>query len=119
MPASPAERSSTTASWRLLARAQAGDATAFGRLLRRCLPDLTRWAHRRLPRWARTAADTSDFLQDAALHTFRRVDALDLRSRQALAAYLRQAVRHRIADEHRRLARRGVHETIADDLASG
>ena len=122
MSATPAETGSatatTTSSGRLLAQAHAGDATAFGRLLGRCLPELTRWAHRRLPRWARTAADTSDLIQDAALHTFRRFGALDVRSRHALAAYLREAVRHRIADEHRRIGRRGVHEGLADDLTA-
>src|SRR5262249_15929534 len=35
----------------------------------------------------------------------------------ALAAYLRQAVRNRIRDEHRRFARRGAHDAPADVLA--
>jgi RNA polymerase sigma factor (sigma-70 family) len=108
--------STTTSSGRLLARARIGDRTALGRLIGRCLPALTRWAHRRLPPWARTGADTSDLVQDAVLSTFRQSGALDLRSRRALAAYLREAVQNRIRDEHRRIARRGVHETLADTL---
>jgi RNA polymerase sigma-70 factor (ECF subfamily) len=100
----------------LLAQANIGDQTALGRLVSRCLPALRRWAHRRLPRWARTAADTTDLVQDAVLQTLRRGHTLDLRSRQALAAYLREAVRNRIRDEHRRFARRGTHDASSDTL---
>jgi RNA polymerase sigma factor (sigma-70 family) len=114
--ACPADSSTTTSSWRLLDRASIGDRTALGRLISRCLPGLTRWAHSRLPRWARTAADTTDFIQDAVLRTLRRSGTLDLRSRRALAAYLREAVQNRIYDEHRRIARRGVHDAPSDSL---
>jgi len=107
---------STTTSWRLLAQANIGDHTALGRLVSRCVPSLRRWAHNRLPRWARTAADTTDLVQDAVLQTLRRGRALDLRSRYALAGYLREAVRNRIRDEHRRIARRGVHEAVSNTL---
>jgi RNA polymerase sigma-70 factor (ECF subfamily) len=100
----------------LLAQAHIGDRMALGRLVGRCLPALTRWAHRRLPRWARTASDTTDLIQDAVLQTLRRGRTLDLRSRQALAAYLREAVRNRIRDEHRRFARRGNHDAPSDLL---
>jgi RNA polymerase sigma-70 factor (ECF subfamily) len=116
--ACPAESSSTTtSSRRLLDRARTGDRSALGRLVGRCLPALTRWAHRRLPQWLRTAADTTDLVQDAVLRTLRQSRALDVRSRRALAAYLREAVQNRIRDEHRRIARRGVHDTLADTLA--
>jgi RNA polymerase sigma factor (sigma-70 family) len=116
--ACPADSSSTTtSSWRLLDRARIGDRGSLGRLIVRCLPALTRWAHRRLPQWARTTADTADFVQDAVLRTLRRTPTLDIRSRQALAAYLRQAVHNRIRDEHRRIARRGVHDALADTFA--
>jgi RNA polymerase sigma factor (sigma-70 family) len=51
------------------------------------------------------------------LQTLRRGGALDLRSRHALAAYLREAVRNRIRDEHRRFARRGIHDAPPETLA--
>ena len=92
-------------SQRLLARARRGDASAWGQLVARCLPDLRRWAHRRLPRWVRSAADTNDVVQDAVLGTLARLDAFQPHGRRALAGYLRTAVRNRIADEHRRAAR--------------
>jgi RNA polymerase sigma-70 factor (ECF subfamily) len=100
-------------STRLFRRARRGDASAFGRLLVRCLPDLRRWAHGRLPYWARTSAETSDLIQDALVHTLRRADVFDLRGRRALAAYLRSAVRNRVCDEHRRIGRRGTAEAVA------
>jgi RNA polymerase sigma factor (sigma-70 family) len=115
--ACPADSTSTTtSSRRLLDRARVGDRAALGRLIGRCLPALTRWAHRRLPQWARTAADTTDLVQDAVLRTLRQTRTLDVRSRHALAAYLREAVQNHIRDEHRRIARRGVQETLADSL---
>ena len=95
----------TPTSQRLYARAQRGDASAMGLLIARWLPDLRRWAHRRLPRWVRSAADTNDVVQDAVLGTLARLDAFQPHGRRALAAYLRAAVRNRIADEHRRAAR--------------
>jgi RNA polymerase sigma-70 factor (ECF subfamily) len=95
----------TPTSERLLARARRGEASAMGLLVARCLPDLRRWAHRRLPQWIRSAADTSDLVQDAVLGTLSRLDAFQPQGRRALASYLRTAVRHRIADEHRRAAR--------------
>ena len=98
-------RPCTPTSERLLARARDGDAGAIGLLVARCLPDLRRWTHGRLPQWVRSAADTNDLIQDAVLGTLARLDAFQPQGRRALASYLRTAVRHRIADEHRRAAR--------------
>lgn len=107
-PSSPLDdaRSDVTSD-QLLARARLGDVAALGRLLAREAPGVRRWARGRLARWARTAADTTDLVQDAVVRTLRRGDALDLRSTSALAAYLRSAVVRRICDEHRRFARQG------------
>jgi RNA polymerase sigma-70 factor (ECF subfamily) len=101
----PALPHRTPSSERLLARARGGDASAIGQLIARCLPDLHKWAHRRLPRWVRSASDTHDVVQDAVLGTLARLDAFQPHGRRALASYLRAAVRNRIADEHRRAAR--------------
>jgi RNA polymerase sigma-70 factor, ECF subfamily len=95
----------TPTSERLLAHARRGDASALGALIARCLPDLRRWTHRRLPQWVRSAADTSDLIQDAVLGTLSRLDAFQPQGHRALASYLRTAVRNHIADEHRRAAR--------------
>jgi RNA polymerase sigma factor (sigma-70 family) len=113
-PAPPPGAASSSTSRQLVARAQRGDASALGRLVGRCLPQLRRWARRRFPRWARTAADTSDFVQDAVVHTLRRADRFDVRGRRALAAYLRSAVQNRMRDEHRRVGRRGMGQPLSD-----
>jgi RNA polymerase sigma-70 factor (ECF subfamily) len=109
--------SSTTTSWRRFADVHAGDRTALATLVARCLPALRLWTHGRLPRWARSFADTADLVHDAVMHTILRVDGLDLRSRRALAGYLRAAVRNRIRDEHRRRATRGPTEGLPVTLA--
>lgn len=106
--------SSTAA--RQLARARDGDRTAFGRLLSDWMPRLKRWAHGTLPRWARTAADTSDVVQDVVLATLRQRRAPDWPTRRALGAYLREAVRNRVRDECRRSGRRGIREEPSDAL---
>jgi RNA polymerase sigma-70 factor (ECF subfamily) len=109
-------------SQRLLARARSGDASALGLLVARCVPDLRRWAHGRLPQWIRSAADTGDLIQDAVLRTLTRLDRFQPQGRRALASYLQTAVRNRIADEHRRAARWSrsteVVEALASDTAS-
>lgn len=117
-------RSSSTAraqmpsSWGLSFRVEPGDSGSLGDLVSRCLPALRRWAHGRLPRWARSGADTSDLVQDAIVRTLARLDAFEPRGRQALAAYLRKAVQNRIRDEHRRVARWGVPDAVPDTLAA-
>lgn len=102
MPSEPAAATSTSA---LFVRAGRGDAGAIAALFREHLPGLRRWARGRLPSWVRGAADTSDLVQDAIAGTLARLDLFQPRSRRALAAYLRAAVRNRIADEHRRAGR--------------
>ncbi|HTM24615.1 MAG TPA: sigma-70 family RNA polymerase sigma factor [Vicinamibacterales bacterium] len=111
-------RLGTPTSERLLARARDGDAGAIALLVARCLPDLRRWAHGRLPQWVRSAADTNDLIQDAVLGTLARLDAFQPQGRRAIASYLRTAVRHRIADEHRRAARWIGSGELADALPS-
>jgi RNA polymerase sigma-70 factor, ECF subfamily len=101
----------------LLVRARLGDTSALGRLVCRYLPRLQRWVHARLPRWVRTAGDTADVVHDAILRTLARLDLVPVRSPDALAAYLHEAVRNRIRDEHRRFARRGAPLALSETLA--
>jgi RNA polymerase sigma-70 factor (ECF subfamily) len=113
-------RASTPRDWtsaRLLERARRGDESALGRLFNRYRSRLLRWAHGRLPRWARTIADTPDLVQDAIVRTLGRLDAFELRGQRALGAYLHEAVLNRIRDEHRRFVRRGRSIAAAGELA--
>lgn len=96
----------------LLRRARHGDSRALSTLFRRQAADLQRWARGRLPHWARHAADTADLVQDVLFQTVRRIDSFEVRGRGALQAYLRQAVQNRIADELRKVGRRGVSAPI-------
>jgi RNA polymerase sigma-70 factor, ECF subfamily len=89
-----------------LARARSGDDEALDRLLARCLPALRRWAHGRLPPFARDANDTVDIVQEAVLKSLKHLDGFEPRHEGALLAYLRQAVANRIRDLVRQAARR-------------
>ena len=100
---------------RLIERARAGDELALGQLFARHLRPLRRWASGRLPKWARSIADTDDLVQDTLLQTFKRIEAFEPRHAGALHAYLRQAVLNRIRDELRRKGRR-PDMTGLDDL---
>ena len=90
----------------LLARAKAGDTRAISTLFRRHGPELRQWARGRLPRWARSVADTTDVVQDVLLRTFRRIDRFEDRGLGALRGYLRRSVVNRIQDEMRKVVRR-------------
>lgn len=106
------------ASWstlRLYLRARDGDRSAVNALFARHWTPLVRWAHGRLPMWARSRFDTVDLVQETMLHTFRRLDGFEVRRRSALKAYLQQGIQNRIRDELRHLAR--ARKTgLSDDL---
>jgi RNA polymerase sigma-70 factor, ECF subfamily len=117
MASEPAEQTTTPSAWRLFARARRGDNSALGRLLGQCLPPVQRWAHQKLPHWARGMADTTDLVQDAVVRTLDRLDRFEFRGPRALSAYLHHAVRNQIRDEHRRIERRGVNAPLSDGIA--
>jgi RNA polymerase sigma-70 factor (ECF subfamily) len=103
---SPARAADAESTFRLIERAQNGDQEALDRLLARHLAPLRRWAHGRLPNWARSMTDTDDLVQDTLVRTFRRIGEFEDRGAGALQAYLRQAVVNRVRDELRQKARR-------------
>jgi RNA polymerase sigma-70 factor (ECF subfamily) len=102
----------------LVVRAKSGDREAAEALLQRCMPQLKRWAHGRLPAMARGSLDTGDLVQDAALHLLNRLDGFEPRHVGAMQAYLRQSVINRIRDEVRRIGRQPVPVELPDDHAS-
>jgi RNA polymerase sigma factor (sigma-70 family) len=102
----------------LIIRARTGDQSAVEAILQRCLPSLKRWAHGRLPAVARGHLETSDLVQDAAMHAIAHLDSFESRHVGAMQAYLRQSVINRIRDEMRRFARRGATAEIPEDHAS-
>ncbi|PYR78473.1 MAG: hypothetical protein DMF87_14165 [Acidobacteria bacterium] len=90
----------------LVLSARRGNRLALEALLERCLPSLKRWAHGRLPVYARGNCDTSDLVQEAAIHVLGRLDKFEPRHVGAMQAYLRMSVINRIRDEIRRVGRR-------------
>ena len=114
-PASLTDRlRSSWSTLRLHLRAKAGDASALNALFARHWNPLVRWAHGRLPKWARSRMDTADLVQDAMLQTFKHIDSFEVRHRSALRMYLQQGIQNRIRDELRRVARAPIEPLAAD-----
>ena len=89
----------------LLLKARAGDSAALEQLLDRYRASLRRWAHGRLPRWARDMSDTEDLIQETLAQTFKQLPRIELNDEDALHGYLRQAILNRIRNELRRASR--------------
>ena len=102
----------------LVVKARDGNREAVEALLQRCLPQLRRWAHGRLPAAARGSLDTGDLVQETVLHVLRRLDTFEPRHVGAMQAYLRQSVINRIRDEVRKIGRQPAPDELPDDLAS-
>jgi RNA polymerase sigma-70 factor (ECF subfamily) len=100
----------------LVIKARGGDRQAVEALLERCLPSLKRWAHGRLPMGSRGALDTSDLVQETALHVIQRLDKFEPRHVGAMQAYLRQSVINRIRDEVRKVSRHPAPVELPEDL---
>ena len=79
-----------------------GDAGATERLLRRFLPVLQRWAHRRLPAGARSMAETDDLVQVTLMRALHRVPTFEHRREGAFLAYLRTILMNIVREEVRR-----------------
>jgi RNA polymerase sigma-70 factor (ECF subfamily) len=99
----------------LVIKARSGDRVAVEALLQRCLPKLRRWAHGRLPAYAREGLDTGDLVQEAALHLLKRIDDFQPRHVGAMQAYLRQSVINRIRDEIRRVGRHPAPDELTEE----
>jgi RNA polymerase sigma-70 factor (ECF subfamily) len=105
----------THSSFELLVRAQDGDETARNELCARYLPRLRRWAHGRLPVWAREHLDTEDIVQDTLLNSVRQLDRFSPNHERAFCAYVCEVLRNRLRDALRRAARRPASAAIPDD----
>lgn len=112
----PMRPDASASSQELLKRAREGDSGALNQLLARYLPHLRRWAHRRVPSWARDASDTADLVQDTVFHTLRRLDSFEPQRDGALLGYLRRSLLNRVRDQFRRASRRPQIDPLADEL---
>ena len=102
----------------LLEKAKGGDRAAVEALLQRCLPPLKRWAHGRLPSYARGGLDTGDLVQEAALHMLRRLDTFQPQHVGAMQAYLRLSVINRIRDQIRKASRQPLPDELPEEISS-
>jgi RNA polymerase sigma-70 factor (ECF subfamily) len=112
--ATPAGAANALTSVELLARARAGDEHALNDLCARYLPRLRKWAHGRLPAWARGALDTHDIVQDTLAHVVQRLGSFEPRHDGAFQAYLRQSLQNKICDQVRWAQRRPT-DALASD----
>lgn len=101
----------------LLALVRDGDPLARERLVRRYLLPLQRWAHGRLPGYARDLSETQDLVQVALLKALDHVEGFEPRREGAFLAYLRQILLNDIRGEIRRVSRRPLRQPLRDDLA--
>lgn len=90
----------------LLTQVKAGDSAALEILLSRYRPRLIRWAHRRLPSWARDLAETDDLVHDTLLKTLRNLNTFTPEHESGFQHYLRLAIGNAVRDEIRRAQKR-------------
>jgi len=100
----------------LLGRVRDGDDGARDELVRRLLPRLRRWAHGRLPQYARDLADTDDLVQVTLLRALDHVSEFEPQREGAFLAYLRRIVLNAVRDELRRAARRPARTELGETL---
>ena len=105
-------------SFALVERACSGDDRALDQLCARYLPRLQRWAHGRLPVWARDALDTQDLVQETLAHVAARIQRFEPRHKAAFQSYLRQALVNRVRDQIRRVKRRPAGDPLESGHAS-
>jgi RNA polymerase sigma-70 factor (ECF subfamily) len=108
-----------TSSIELIARVRRGDQQARDVLLARYRPRMEKWAHGRLPAWARGAADTQDIVQEALLQVANRINRFEPRHDAAFQAYVRKALFNRVRDLTRRAKRRPAGPVIDSAMPAG
>jgi RNA polymerase sigma factor (sigma-70 family) len=106
-------------SYALLLRARDGDEDARNELCARYLPRLRRWAHGRLPGWARQHLDTEDIVQDTLMQSVRQLPDFAPRHERAFCAYVSEALRNRLRDAMRRAMARPVGQPLSSEEPAG
>ena len=105
-------------SFTLVERACQGDERALNDLCTRYLPRLERWAHGRLPAYARGPLDTHDLVQEALAGVAHRIRTFEPHHKGAFQAYVRQALLNRVRDQIRHAGRRPTAYLDSDKASS-
>lgn len=88
----------------LLAKVKSGDDLAREQLCSTYLPMLQRWAHGRLPQYARDLAETDDMVQSTLIKALNQLDSFSSMREGAFLAYLRKILLNNIRMEIRRFS---------------
>lgn len=88
----------------LLAKVKDGDEVARDQLCATYLPMLKRWAHGRLPDYARDLAETDDMVQNTLIRALNKLDSFSALREGAFLAYLRKILLNNIRMEIRRFS---------------
>ena len=106
----------------LLAKIRRGDDAARERLMARYLPALQKWAHGRLPGYARNLTVTDDLVQESLIRALTHLEGFEPRRPGSFLAYLRQILLNQVRDEIRKARRRPemtpLGEEFPEDVAS-
>ena len=105
-------------SFMLVERACRGDERALNDLCARYLPRLQKWAHGRLPPWARGPLDTHDLVQETLANVARRIRSFEPHHKAAFQAYVRQALVNHVRDQIRRAERRPAADPLNSEWAA-
>ena len=105
------------ATQRLLRRASLGDEDALQLLYKRYRGPLRRWAHARLPVWARDGSETEDLVQEVLARSLAIVRNFDPEHSGAFQAYLRTSVQNQIKDQMRKVARQPTRHGLVGEFA--
>ena len=98
----------------LIEKLRGGEQAARERLVERCFPLLRRWAHGRLPGYARDLADTDDMVQVTLLRALRNIERIDASRPGSFLAYLRTILLNAVRDEIRKSSRRPLRYPLDD-----
>lgn len=90
----------------LLERVSSGSEEAKNELYARYRPRLLKWARGRVPQAARGLHETEDLVQDVLARTLHNVEDFDPEHSGAFLAYVRTAMKHRLAETYRQATRR-------------
>lgn len=102
----PPDRVSVASTTELLAAVRSGDQSSLEQLLRIYGPLLARWAHGRLPGYARGLSDTEDLVQITLIRVLGRLDGFESQHPGAFLAYLRRTLLNNLRNEIRHEATR-------------
>ena len=111
------ETASADSTQQLLHRIRAGDPAARERLLARYLPMLRRWAHGRLPAYARDLGDTDDLVQATVLRALGQLERFEYAGDGCFLGYLRHVLLNLLRNEIRRSGNHGGNAELTDTLA--